>query len=174
MILAKSYDDLVSVFHEAEKPQGPNLIGTEMEKPGVFADGRPITYSSEISKIFEALAAKSSWTTIREQDDRPVIALERTLSSGLTASITLEPGSQFELSGAPLANMHETDAELREHMQELETISKELGIHWLGIGFHPYSKREDFEWVPKLRYGIMQSYLPTRGQLAQDMMLRTS
>ncbi|MCA9614591.1 MAG: glutamate--cysteine ligase, partial [Myxococcales bacterium] len=46
-------------------------------------------------------------------------------------------------------------------------------IAWLGLGFHPFAKREDLPWVPKLRYRVMREYLPTRGKYALDMMLRT-
>jgi glutamate--cysteine ligase len=98
-----------------------------------------------------------------------VISLRR----GAT-SITLEPGGQFELSGAPHETVHQTCAEFRGHMAELADISEELGIVWLGLGFHPFARREDLPWVPKLRYGIMKEYLPTRGSMALDMMLRTA
>jgi glutamate--cysteine ligase len=58
-------------------------------------------------------------------------------------------------------------------MRELGPLSREMGVRWLGVGFHPFARREDFEWVPKQRYGIMREYLPTRGGHAVDMMTRT-
>jgi glutamate--cysteine ligase len=105
---------------------------------------------------------------VRERAGGPIIALTR---GG--ESITLEPGSQFELSGAPLATIHAICSEFHRHMDELSPISKSLGIRWMGLGFHPFAKRTDLGFVPKARYGIMREYLPTRGALALDMMLRT-
>ncbi len=89
------------------------------------------------------------------------------------ASITLEPGAQLELSGDKAENIHQVCAELRAHLREIAPISKAMGVRWLGVGFHPFARREDFAWVPKQRYGVMREYLPTRGGHALDMMLRT-
>jgi glutamate--cysteine ligase len=86
----------------------------------------------------------------------------------------LEPGSQFELSGAQHDSVHQVAAEIDAHMAELTPLSRKLGVRWLGLGFHPFAKRADYKFVPKQRYAIMREYLPTRGGLALDMMLRTS
>ncbi len=99
----------------------------------------------------------------------PILAL---LRDG--ASITLEPGSQFELSGAPLQTCHQICAEFRGHLAELADFSKRHSVTWLGLGFHPFATREQFTMVPKQRYPVMREYLPTRGSLALDMMLRTA
>jgi glutamate--cysteine ligase len=122
-----------------------------------------------VARILAELASAHGWHPERESESGPVIAL---LRNG--ASITLEPGGQLELSGAPLETIHEVCTEFGAHLCELRPISEALGIAWLGIGFHPFARREDLPWVPKMRYGIMRSYLPTRGSLALDMMLRTS
>ncbi|MCA9600871.1 MAG: glutamate--cysteine ligase, partial [Myxococcales bacterium] len=98
----------------------------------------------------------------------PVVALRRD-----GASITLEPAAQLELSGAPLSTIHETAAEFEGHMEELAPVSERLGIAWLGLGLNPLHRRDQLPWVPKLRYGVMREYLPTRGPLALDMMQRT-
>lgn len=166
-----SYEELLSLFHEAMKPAEDFRCGAEMEKFGVFADGTHVPYDGEngVVAILAELAANAGWRAESERPGGPTIAL---LRDG--ASITLEPGSQLELSGAPLLQCHEICAELRAHLAELEPFSKRHGISWLGVGFHPFARREDFTMVPKLRYGIMRDYLPTRGNLALDMMLRTS
>jgi glutamate--cysteine ligase len=140
-----------------------------MEKFGIGPERRPIRYGTEIQRIFDTFVAKFGWETEREKEGGPVIALKR----GGT-QITLEPGGQLELSGGMAHDNHEICAEFRGHLRELAAVSKELGITWLGLGFHPFAKREDFEWVPKSRYGVMREYLPTRGEHAVDMMLRTS
>jgi glutamate--cysteine ligase len=166
-----SRDDLLRVFHEAIKPAAEWRVGAEMEKFGVDSQtGAPIHYDGPrgVLAILGYLAEKHGWAPEREKEGGPIIAL---LRSG--ASITLEPGSQLELSGAPNRTIHEICTEFRQHLKELEPISKELGLTWLGLGFHPFATRADLKFVPKLRYAIMKDYLPTRGGHALDMMLRT-
>jgi glutamate--cysteine ligase len=114
------------------------------------------------------LASSHGWTPESEYSGGPIIALVRG-----DASVTLEPGGQLELSGGKSETIHQVAAELRDHMAELGPISAKLGIHWLGIGFQPTARREDFDWVPKQRYAVMRNYLPTRGGHGLDMMLRT-
>jgi glutamate--cysteine ligase len=164
-----SYDDLLSLFHAAIKPATEFRCGAEMEKPGVFADGRPVPYEGDVGvhAILVELE-KKGWQPDADGAS-PLIALVRE-----GASITLEPGAQLELSGAPLLHSHQICAEFRNHLAEIAPYSQAHGIKWLGLGFHPFAKREDFVMVPKPRYPIMKEYLPTRGSLALDMMLRTS
>jgi glutamate--cysteine ligase len=166
-----SHDDLLSIFHGAIKPQEAFRVGAEMEKFGVRADGSPIPYEGErgVQRVLADLASRSGWTPESESEGGPVIAL---LRNG--ASVTLEPGSQLELSGAPLLHAHQICAEFRSHLAEIAPISGELGVRWLGLGFHPFARRDAYTMVPKQRYSIMKEYLPTRGGMALDMMLRTS
>jgi glutamate--cysteine ligase len=163
-------DDLLLPFVEAFKPRADWRIGPEAEKFGVFADGKPVPYSGDRSvlRVLEHLEKTYGWKPEREHEGAPVIAL---LRGG--ASVTLEPGAQLELSGGMAKDVHEVCAEFRAHLKEIGPLSRELGITWLGVGFHPFARREDFEWVPKQRYGVMRKYLPTRGGHAVDMMLRT-
>ena len=165
-------DDLLAPFHEAEKPAAEWRVGTESEKFGVTVDdGRALPFEGErgVRAVLLALTERHGWFIEREHEGGDVIALRR---GG--ASITLEPGGQLELSGAPFASVHQTSEEFGEHMAELRDVSRPLGIEWLGLGFHPVARQEDLPWVPKLRYGVMKSYLPTRGSKALDMMRRTS
>lgn len=164
------YDELLSLFHAAIKPASEFRVGAEMEKFGVFDDGTPIPYDGEVGvrSVLESLE-KKGWTADAETPGGPLIAL---LRNG--ASVTLEPGSQLELSGAPLVHSHEICAEFSEHLAEIAPYSAEKKIHWLGLGFHPFARRDQFTMVPKQRYAVMREYLPTRGGLALDMMLRTS
>jgi glutamate--cysteine ligase len=168
----RTRDDLLVPFFEACKPREAWRIGPEMEKFGIdTATHAPVRYSGErgILRIFQLLAERHGWQPEGEHEGAPLIALSR---GG--AQITLEPGGQLELSGAMATSIHEVCAEFRGHLRELAPINEELGITWLGLGFHPFAKRADFEWVPKSRYAIMREYLPTRGAHALDMMLRTS
>jgi len=168
---ALEVDDLLAPFHAAETPRARWAIGTEAEKFGLDREGRPLQYEGPggVLELLEAFVAKHGWTPQREYEGAPLIALRR---GG--ASITLEPGAQLELSGAPLDTIHQTCAELRGHLAELRSISEPRGIRWLGLGFHPTAKQAELPWIPKLRYGVMKEYLPTRGAMAHDMMRRTS
>jgi glutamate--cysteine ligase len=164
-----SYDDLLSIFHAAIKPASEFRVGAEMEKFGVHPDGSPVPYEGPrgIRALLEELT-KVGWKPEIETEGGPLIALVRD-----GASVTLEPGSQLELSGAPLLHAHQICAEFRAHLGEIAPYSKSHDIRWLGLGFHPFAKREAYTMVPKQRYAIMREYLPTRGSLALDMMLRT-
>ncbi len=166
----RDLDELSALFSAAEKPVDKFRIGAEAEKFAIHADGSPLQYEGEdgIVGIFDSLS-DYGWELERETPDGPVISLRR---GG--ASVTLEPGSQLELSGAALPNIHEIDAEFQNHLRELAPVSKKLGLHWLGVGFHPLARQEDLSWVPKQRYAIMREYLPTRGAAAHDMMRRTA
>lgn len=167
-----SLDDLLAPFYGAEKPAAEWRVGTESEKFGVYvADGRALPFEGDrgVRAVLLALAERHGWFIEREHEGGDVIALKR---GG--ASITLEPGGQLELSGAPLSTIHQTHEEFAEHMAELRDVGGPLGIEWLGLGFHPLARQQDLPWVPKLRYGVMKEYLPTRGSMGLDMMRRTA
>ncbi|HMJ55914.1 MAG TPA: glutamate-cysteine ligase family protein [Polyangiaceae bacterium] len=169
--MALSRDDLLIPFHEAIKPRDRWRIGAEAEKFGVIAaTGAAVPYEGErgITAILGALQQRG-WAAVSEVDGGPIVALTRD-----GASVTLEPGGQLELSGAPLEDVHAIAAETSAHLAELHAVSDPLGIAWLGLGFHPFARQEDLSWVPKLRYAIMREYLPKRGHRALDMMRRTA
>lgn len=164
--------ELACIFLDAEKPAERFRIGVEEEKFGVHREsGRPLAYEGAfgVRLVMEDLAQRHGWHCVREQENGPPIALHRG-----SQSITLEPGAQLELSGAPLVNLHEVLAERDAHHRELEPISEALGVRWLSTGFHPFARLDELPWVPKERYPIMRAYLPTRGPAAHDMMQRTA
>jgi glutamate--cysteine ligase len=167
--IIESKDQLIAWFAEGEKPREAWRIGTEHEK---FAfrqsDHAPLSYDSSpgIRDLMEGLQ-RFGWKPVYEGEH--VIAL----SGDSGANISLEPGGQFELSGAPLENLHETCDEVHEHLKQLREVNRELGVAMLGIGYHPFLKREDAPWMPKGRYKIMREYMPKVGSMGLDMMLRT-
>lgn len=160
---------LIEWFASGSKPREAWRIGTEHEK-FVFThrDLKPAPYEGEASirAVLEGLAERFGWTPV-EESGRP-IALSKN-----KCSITLEPGGQFELSGAPLRTLHETCAEVNRHLAEVKEICEPIGVGMLGLGFAPTWTREEMPWMPKGRYEIMKRYMPTKGQLGLDMMLRT-
>jgi len=165
----EALQDLLLAFTAGEKPKALWRVGTEHEKLGFDRATRaPLAYEGPhgIRAVLEQFAARFGWQPVLEGST--IIALTRD-----QASITLEPGGQFELSGAPLANTHEAHAELERHLAELGAISRDFGLLWLNIGRNPTVPSARMPWMPKERYAIMRRYLPTRGALALDMMLGT-
>ncbi len=162
---------LVAYIESGSKPREAWRIGTEHEK-FVFANDSlmPVPYDgpSGIRALLEAIKDRFGWNGAYEGET--LIGLTRDDGS----SISLEPGGQLELSGAPLVSVHQTCAELHEHLKETKVVCQDLGLGMLGTGFHPLVRREDVPWMPKGRYKIMREYMPKRGSLGLDMMTRTS
>ncbi|MGE5510196.1 MAG: glutamate--cysteine ligase [Bacteroidota bacterium] len=172
--LVQSRDDLVGWIAEGSKPASAWRIGTEHEKI-VFRtdDHRPVPYEGPrgIRAILEALISRFGWQPIMEGDN--IIALK--WPKGETPpTVSLEPGGQFELSGAPLADVHGVGAETQSHLDQVQAIGRDLGIGFLGIGFSPVWTLEETPRMPKQRYGVMTRYMPTVGKRGLDMMYRTA
>lgn len=164
-------DDLLVPLHDACKPRSAFRVGTEAEKIGIDTRSfQAVPFEGErgVATVLQLLAKRFGWEPNRESADGPLIALTRG-----AASISLEPGAQLELSGAPLRTVHETAAEFENHIKEVRTVCDPLDIAWLGLGFHPLARLDQLPWVPKSRYPVMRGYLPTRGARAHDMMQRT-
>jgi len=160
---------LLESFTSGCKPREDWRLGTEHEKIGFCLDThRPIPYEGErsIRRTLELLVA-DGWEL--EYEAGNPIALKRGM-----ASITLEPGGQLELSGEPLATVHETCAEVRDHLRLLHHVRQDLRIGFLGLGFQPKWGRDEIPWMPKGRYAVMRRYMPQVGQHGLDMMLRTA
>lgn len=166
----ESRRQLVEWFESGCTPKKDWAIGTEHEK---FAftrnDLRPIPYEGErgVKTLLTQLAERFDWEPIIENGN--VIALTKD-----NCSVSLEPGGQIELSGAPLKNIHQTCGEVHQHLHEIREICGDLDIEMLGVGHQPKWERKDIPWMPKGRYAIMRDYMPKVGNLGLDMMLRTS
>jgi glutamate--cysteine ligase len=160
---------LVQYLASGSKPKDRWRIGTEHEKFAFrLSDRRRLPYDGPdgIRAVLEGLT-RFGWQPVLE-NDRP-IALVRPDGG----SITLEPGGQFELSGRPLISIHDTCNEVHEHLDQVKEVGNELGIGMIGLGFDPKWSRAEVPWMPKGRYKIMRDYMPKRGKLGLDMMLRT-
>jgi glutamate--cysteine ligase len=166
-------DQLIEAMSKGMKPRDQWRIGAEHEKFGFDKSTlRRPTYEGD-NGILAMLTGlqRFGWSPVEEAGH--VIALERRNADGLTASISLEPGGQFELSGAPLKDVHEICNETGQHLMEVKQVADQLNLGFLGTGFDPMWKREDVPVMPKGRYAIMRSYMPKKGALGLDMMLRT-
>ncbi len=151
------------------KPVEQWRIGTEHEKFAYrLEDNRPLPYEGRqsIRGILEALP-RFGWELVLE-DGRPIALVD-----GKGCSITLEPGGQVELSGAPLLDIHQTCGEIDRHLQQVKAIAADLGIGFVGVGYQPKWPLADIPWMPKGRYKIMRDYMPKKGTMGLDMMLAT-
>lgn len=161
-------DQLIASFAKGEKPPAAWRIGTEHEK-FVYAlnDHRAPSYD-EAGGIRDLLMALTDfgWTPVMEGGN--VIAL-----TGEDGSVSLEPAGQFELSGAPLDNLHQTCAETGRHLEQVLNIGERFGIGFLGLGMWPDKARVELPIMPKGRYAIMLRHMPRVGTMGLDMMLRT-
>lgn len=168
-----SRDQLIHAMSKGEKPKDQWRIGAEHEKFGFDKSTlRRPAYEGE-NGILAMLTGlqRFGWSPVEEGGH--VIALERKNTEGFTASISLEPGGQFELSGAPLQTIHDICSETGQHLMEVKQVADHLNLGFLGAGFDPLWRREDVPVMPKGRYGIMRAYMPKKGSLGLDMMLRT-
>ncbi len=161
---------LVEYVAAGSKPREQWRIGTEHEK-FVFdlRTLRRLPYDGggpTIRRLLEGLASRFGWSPVLENGNPIALTLDR-------ANVTLEPGGQFELSGAPLQTIHQTCDEVNKHLVECKTICAEIGAGMLGHGFDPKWTRDEVPWMPKGRYEIMRAYMQKKGKLGHDMMLRT-
>jgi len=170
----ESRDELVAYLEAGSKPESDWRIGTEHEKFGFnVKDNTPVPYEGPhgIRALLEAHHDCYCWDAVRENGN--IIALSCT-DCPIGGAISLEPGGQLELSGAPLKTIHETEQELRQHLSEVGGVARALGIGFLGLGFSPKWTLQELPLMPKERYRIMMRYMPTRGRLGLDMMFRTA
>ncbi len=164
-------EQLAGWLAKGSKPKSQWRLGTEHEKFGFYRDGcSPVPYEGAhgIGTIVNELGHKISWEPILDRGN--AIGLADPQGGG---AISLEPGGQFELSGAPLWTLHETMEETRAHLADVAEIADPLGIGFLGIGGSPVWSRAETPVMPKSRYAIMSNYMPKVGDHGLDMMFRT-
>ena len=167
----ESRDELVAWFAAGEKPRERFRVGTEHEKFAfTLARNEPVPYEGDrsIRALLEGMQSLLGWEALMEGPN--IIGLSDVTGGG---AISLEPGGQFELSGAPVATVHRTCSELMAHLAQLREVAEPLGIGFLGIGMTPNWSRSEMPTMPKGRYRIMTAYMPKVGRLGLDMMYRT-
>jgi glutamate--cysteine ligase len=172
-----SRDELVAWIEAGSKPADQFRIGTEHEKiPFYRSDltavpyiGAPERGRGGIRDLLEGIEAKLGWAPLK--DGVNIIGLFDEKSGG---AISLEPGGQFELSGAPLDSIHAADAELDAHFGVLEALAAPLGVGFLSLGMSPKWRLDQIPMMPKQRYAIMAKYMPKVGARGLDMMFRTA
>ena len=166
----ESLDQLAAYMEAGNKPRAQWLIGAEHEKFGWLTDTHaPLPYAGprSISALFDGLADRYGWARVLEGDH--VIGLTRD-----GANVSLEPGGQFELSGAPLTSTLEVAAELQTHLDEVRSIADPMGVRFMGIGAAPEWTHDQMPVMPKGRYRLMTDYMASVGTHGTQMMYRTS
>ena len=164
-------DDLVEWIAEGVKPKSQFHIGTEHEKFVFTREGhRPVPYEGQrgIRALLEGIQHLLGWQPIMEGPN--IIGLFDVTGGG---AISLEPGGQFELSGAQVKSIHQTSSELMAHLAQVREVALPLHIGFLGLGMTPDWRRDEIPKMPKGRYKIMTAYMPKVGTLGLDMMYRT-
>ena len=163
--------ELVAWFEAGSKPKSQFRIGTEHEKFVFTLEAhRPVPYAGRrsIRALLEGMQHLLGWQPIVEEGN--IIGLFDVTGGG---AISLEPGGQFELSGAPVESVHQTSSELMAHLAQIREIARPLGLGFLGLGMTPDWSRAEIPVMPKGRYRIMTAYMPKVGKYGLDMMYRT-
>ena len=170
--MSSSRDALVAWLETGCRPAGPFRVGTEHEKiPFYRADRSPVPYEGKwgIRALLAGMRRKLGWEPIDDQG--ALIGLYDARGGG---AISLEPGGQFELSGAPLDDAHATAEELDRHLAVCRLVAEPLGIGFLALGMSPKWTLAETPTMPKSRYAIMARYMPKVGTRGLDMMFRTA
>ena len=167
--LIESYGQLAEYLRAGCKPIKDWKIGTEHEKFRFVNDNfLPLPYDGQcsIKAMLEGLRDKYNWSEILEENN--IIGLTKD-----GANVSLEPGGQLELSGAPLDSIHETCDEVNQHLKEVKSIADGLGASFFGLGAAPEWSHEDMPMMPKGRYKLMTDYMGRVGTHGTQMMYRT-
>ena len=169
----ESFDELVTYLADGCKPPEDWRIGTEHEKFGFHTDAlTPIPYDGAhgVEAMLMGLNETFGWAPVMEAGK--IIGLKQPDEDG-GGTVSLEPGGQFELSGAPLETLHETCDEVNTHLAQVREVGEGLGIGFLGLGFSPKWSFDETPIMPKGRYRIMRDYMAKKGNLGRDMMFRS-
>ena len=162
-------EQLAEFLAEGCKPKSDWRIGTEHEKFGYCKDTlKPLPYdgSQSIKAVLEALRDRFGWSPLLEGSN--IIGLEKD-----GANVSLEPGGQLELSGAPLETIHQTCDEVNDHLREVKTVADEIGVGFIGLGAAPHWTHDEMPQMPKGRYKLMTDYMGRVGTHGTQMMYRT-
>ncbi|MEO1790090.1 MAG: glutamate--cysteine ligase [Pseudomonadota bacterium] len=163
------HEQLAEYLASGCKPKEDWRIGTEHEKFGYCRDTlKPLPYDGprSVKAMLEGLRDRFGWDPVLEADN--IIGLTK---GG--ANISLEPGGQLELSGAPLETIHETCDEVNEHLVEVRSVADEIGVGFIGLGAAPHWTHEEMSMMPKGRYRLMTEYMGRVGTHGTQMMYRT-
>jgi len=143
-------------------------IGLEYERLPINSETlKAVDYWGKhgIAICLEQFARKNGWDYI--VDENNIIGLAKGHDT-----ITLEPGSQVEISTKPERTIFELKKKIDNINLSLEEILSEHGAILLNYGVSPLSTCKNIHLIPKRRYKIMANYL--WGILSDVMMRETA
>jgi glutamate--cysteine ligase len=158
-------NDLIKYFQDGCKTENTLNIGVEHEKFLFNKKSKKRIDFKTASKVLNFLE-QFGWTAIKEKNN--IIALHKD-----NKSITLEPGNQIELSGAPLNSIHNNCSESYAFLDELKKACKNFNLKMMATSFDPFSELKSIPKTPKQRYEIMTEEMPKNGKLSLEMMYQT-
>ena len=161
----ENYSQLAEYLESGCKPKDEWRIGTEHEKFGYCKDTlKPLPYEGErsVKAVLEGLRDRFGWTPLEEAGN--IIGLTKD-----GANVSLEPGGQLELSGAPLETIHQTCDEVNEHLRQVKDVADEIGVRFIGLGAAPHWSHDDMPVMPKGRYRLMTDYMGRVGTHGTQM-----
>lgn len=168
---------IIELFRGPTKQKRPYQVGIEVERLGMWPDCAALHYAEYIAHsrrrpgaeiLLQELAHQNGWPVVLSSDNRPI---------GLKSScgkVSLEPGSQLELSTFPHPHMDSLIREVTQFEDAVSKVTDPWGLDWLGVGHNPCNKVDDIDVIPAARYRYMTSYLGRRGRLATRMMRLTT
>ncbi|TWI37039.1 glutamate--cysteine ligase [Paracoccus sulfuroxidans] len=162
-------DQLAEYISSGEKPREDWRIGTEHEKFGYRKDDlKPLPYEgpTSIKAMLEGIGQRFGWDPVLEGEN--IIGLQKD-----GANVSLEPGGQLELSGAPVETIHQTCDEVNAHLAEVKSVADDMGAGFIGLGAAPIWHQDEMPMMPKGRYRLMTDYMDSVGTLGKQMMYRT-
>jgi glutamate--cysteine ligase len=111
----QSIDELVAWLRGGEKPEAQWLIGVEHEKLGLSGtelSAVPYGGPRGIRSLLESMSVLSGGVQkVHAEEGNPIALL-----SPDGSSVTLEPGGQLELSGAPARGLAQVEDEIDRHL----------------------------------------------------------
>ena len=161
-------EDILALFTNGFKPKSEHKIGMEFERlPISTVTNKAVSYDDDfgVCNFLRTFAKSENWDYIT--DDYNIIGLKQGHDT-----ITLEPGSQVELSIEP----KNTIFDLKKKVDELDFLMRPIldrfNIKLLKYGVSPLSTHKSISLIPKRRYRIMAQYL--WGILSDVMMRETA
>ncbi len=167
--LIEDHSQLAEMLSKGCKPKEDWRIGTEHEKFGYCQDSlMPLPYEGDrsIKAVLNGLKTRYNWAPVEEGGN--IIGLTKD-----GANVSLEPGGQLELSGAPLETIHQTCDEVNTHLEEVKSVADEIGVKFIGLGAAPEWTHDQMPLMPKGRYKLMNAYMEKVGTHGTQMMRRT-
>lgn len=167
-------DDKVSVekilegFEAGFKPVEEHKVGIEFERlPISTKDFKMVDYSMEngIYDLLRTFGKLDGWEYIT--DDYNIIGLKKGEDM-----ISLEPGSQLELSLEPQKDIADIKTKIDNFNKRITPLLRKYDINLLEYGISPVSTYKHINLIPKKRYHIMAEYL--WGILSDVMMRETA